>query len=105
MGGLFEGTAPLATRGLGSPYGERILAPPQIDFIDLRQIGDNWYQMLTKIIKFERIHVEISRDVFFSEKIRPAGTLHNIAKGLVPQFAEQDRFNKENCLSCHVWKG
>ena len=30
---------------------------------------------------------KISRDVIFSEKKSPCGTLHNIAKGLVPLFA------------------
>ena len=30
---------------------------------------------------------KISREVIFSEKKSPCGTLHNIAKGLVPLFA------------------
>ena len=35
---------------------------------------------------------KISRDVIFSEKKSPCGTLHNIAKGLVPLFAAICRY-------------
>jgi hypothetical protein len=44
--------------------------------------------MFTKVIKCEKkIHVEHFQGRHFLGKKKPAGTLHNIAKGLVPLFA------------------
>jgi hypothetical protein len=41
----------------------------------------------TKISKCEQIHVGNFQGRHFLTKKAPAGTLHNIAKGLVPVFA------------------
>ena len=70
-----------------SPYGELKFAPPKAYFIDLRQIRANLLQILTKIINIHKMHVQNIQGCHFLRKKSPCGTLHNIAKGLVPLFA------------------
>ena len=72
---------------LDSPYGELKFAPPKAYFIDLRQIRANLLQILTKIINIHKMHVQNIQGCHFLRKKSPCGTLHNIAKGLVPLFA------------------
>ena len=71
---------------LDSPYGELKFAPPKAYFIDLRQIRANLLQILTKIINIHKMHVQNIQGCHFLRKKSPCGTLHNIAKGLVPLF-------------------
>ena len=72
---------------LDSPYGELKFAPPKAYFIDLRQIRANSLQILTKFINIHKMHVQNIQGCHFLRKKSPCGTLHNIAKGLVPLFA------------------
>jgi hypothetical protein len=67
---------------LRSPSGELISAPPKINFIDLRQIEANWYQMLTKITKIEKIHVKKIQGRYFLGKKRPCGNAPQHRQGL-----------------------
>jgi hypothetical protein len=77
---------------LGSPHRELILAPPQINFIDFRQIEANFKQILTEIVTNYEIYVQAIQGRHFLRKKNPAGTLHNLAKGLVPLFAAICRY-------------
>ena len=77
---------------LDSPYGELKFAPPKAYFIDLRQIRANLLQILTKIINIHKMHVQNIQGCHFLRKKSPCGTLHNIAKGLVPLFAAICRY-------------
>ena len=72
---------------LDSPYGELKFAPPKAYFIDLRQIRANLLQIFSKIINIHKMHVQNIQGCHFLRKKSPCGTLHNIAKGLVPLFA------------------
>ena len=75
---------------LDSPYGELKFAPPNPYFIDLRQMEAKLCQILTQIIKFQKMRVQNSRTSFYRKK--NSRTLHNIAKGLVPLFAAICRY-------------
>ena len=72
---------------LDSPYGELKFAPPKAYFIDLRQIRANLLQISTKNIHIHKMHVQNIQGCHFLRKKKTCGTLHNIAKGLVPLFA------------------
>jgi hypothetical protein len=81
---------------LGSPYGELILAPQKIYFIDLRQFESNWDQILTKIFQIDKIHVDKIQDRHFIRKKKtlrecsttsPRAWLHYL-----PLFAANQQF-------------
>ena len=74
------------TRFLDSPYRELKFAPPKTYFIDLRQIRANLLQIFTEIINIHKMHVQNIQGCHFLRKKSLCGTLHNIAKGLVPLF-------------------
>ena len=86
-GSRWGGDGQVGMRWLDSPYGELKFAPPKAYFIDLRQIRANLLQILTKIINIHKMHVQNIQGCHFLRKKSPCGTLHNIAKGLVPLFA------------------
>ena len=72
---------------LDSPYRELKLEPPNTYSIDLRQMEAVFYEIFSKMIKMPKMHVQNIQGRHFLRKQSPCGTLHNIAKGLVPLFA------------------
>ena len=78
--------SPQAYLQLDSPYGELKLHPPNIYiyFTDLKQVEASLHQILIKIIKIHKMHVQQIQGRHFLRKQSPCGTPHNIAKGLVP---------------------
>ena len=68
---------------LDGPYGKLKLEHPNTYSIDLRQMEANLLQILLKIITNHKMHIQ-HQGRHFLEKKKPCGTLHNIAKGLVP---------------------
>ena len=69
-----------------SPYGELILAPPDIYFIDLRKPMLSSIKYWIKSLKLFIYMSPKSSNVILSEK-KQNGTPSNVAKSLAPLFA------------------